>query len=97
MQILGLCQADQYFAIKISLLHDIEALQVTPAEFTGHEEVVRLQHHKREDSSVEINFEFRKQRYCYDEDEHTFRRLHFPDKVEPTLSSSANLNHLLAA
>ena len=57
------------------------ALQVTPAEFTGHEEIVRLQRHKREDSSLEINFEFRKQRYCYDEDEHTFQRLHFPDKV----------------
>jgi len=56
-------------------------LQVTPAEFTGHKEVVGLDRARLEDGRVEINFEFRKQRYCYDPAGHSFERLHFPDKV----------------
>ncbi len=54
---------------------------MTPAEFTGHKEVVRLDRVRLEDGTVEINFEFRKQRYCYDSTEHSFERLRFPDKV----------------
>lgn len=58
---------------------------MTPAEFTGHEEIVQLQRHRKEDDSIEINFEFRKQRYCYNENEHAFQRMHFPDKVDKTV------------
>lgn len=56
-------------------------LQVTPAEFTGHKEIVRVDHHRSAAGDTEISFEFRKQRYCFSPERNSFDRLQFPDRV----------------
>jgi hypothetical protein len=66
--------------------------QVTPAEFTGHKEVVKLERARLEDGEIEINFEFRKQRYCYSPSDHSFERLRFPDKVNALQSTVHKLD-----
>lgn len=58
-----------------------ECLQVTPADFTGHKEIISIDRRKREGGGFDLSFEFRKQRYCYLPEEHAIERLAFPDKA----------------
>ena len=40
-----------------------------------------MERHKQENGSSELSFEFRKQRYCYHEQDNAFEKLWYPDKV----------------
>ena len=55
--------------------------QVTPADFTGRKEVVPLQRRAGEKGDSELNFEFRKQRFCYDVQQGAFHKLKYPTQA----------------
>ena len=55
--------------------------QVTAADYTGLKEVVLLQRRNLDDKVTETSFEFRKQRFCWDEEQRHFAKLKFPTRV----------------
>lgn len=51
---------------------------VVPNEFSGHAEIIPIERRHLGDE-LEVGFVFRKQRFCYNEDDQLFRSLQFPD------------------
>jgi hypothetical protein len=70
-------------------------LQVTAADFTGKKEIVRLERRKLDNNELEISFEFRKQRFEYDEATNTFDKLAYPVQVLRCRPPQANLPTLV--
>jgi len=58
---------------------------VTPADFTGRKEVVPLQRRAGERGDAELSFEFRKQRFCYDDQADAFHKLKYPTQARRRL------------
>ena len=56
-------------------------VQVTATDFTGKTEIVPLERRKLEDEEIELSFDFRKQRFCYDPVANSFDKLAYPVQV----------------
>ncbi|KAL7124750.1 hypothetical protein ABFS83_14G070300 [Erythranthe nasuta] len=70
---------------KVNDIHRADACKITPAKFSGSKEVVPLHFRKLAASSTspdteEIYFDFRKQRFIYSTENHTFFKLPYPSK-----------------
>lgn len=56
-------------------------LQVTSADYTGTKEIVPLQRRAIQELGSELSFEFRKQRFCWEEEGRCFEKLRYPTQV----------------
>lgn len=73
--------------VSLELMHQSAeegGVQVTASDYTGAKEIVAVQRRTLEDTS-ETSFEFRKQRFCWNEELGHFEKLKFPTQASPAL------------